>query len=82
MPIKTAYEAKVQHIQILDENGNFDEKLGKDLLTDADVKSLYEQMILSREFDEVAFKLQRTGRLGTFPQTRVRKPPRWGQRRR
>src|SRR6476619_1549086 len=70
MPIRTVFEGKIEHIQILDENGSFDEKLGKGLLSDAEVKSLYELMIVSREFDDVAFKLQRSGRLGTFPQNR------------
>jgi pyruvate dehydrogenase E1 component alpha subunit len=70
MPIRTVFEGKIENIQILDENGNFDEKLGKGLLSDAEVKSLYELMIVSREFDDVAFKLQRSGRLGTFPQNR------------
>ena len=70
MPIRTVYEAKVEHVQILDEDGKLDAKLAKDLLTDEEVKGLYEQMIVSREFDEVAFKLQRSGRLGTFPQNK------------
>ena len=70
MPLRTVFEAKIENISILDENGNFDEELGKDLLSDAEVKVLYEQMIVSREFDDVAFKLQRSGRLGTFPQNR------------
>ena len=28
MPITTAYETKIERISILDEKGNFDEKLG------------------------------------------------------
>ena len=70
MPIRTVYEAKVEQIQILDEDGKLDVKLAQGLLTDDEVKSLYEQMIVSREFDDVAFKLQRSGRLGTYPQTK------------
>src|SRR5688572_32839920 len=70
MPIRTVYEAKIENVQILDEDGKLDAKLAKDLLTDEEVKGLYEQMIVSREFDEVAFKLQRSGRLGTFPQNK------------
>ena len=45
---RRAQQGKIEHIQILDENGNFDEKLGKGLLSDAEVKSLYELMIVSR----------------------------------
>src|SRR5437016_1600801 len=70
MPIKTALQAKIDYLQILDENGKLDESLGKGLLEDADVKGLYEQMVISRAFDETAFKLQRSGRMGTFPQNK------------
>jgi len=70
MPLTTVYSAEIPYLQILDECGNFDAALAKDTLTDADVKALYEQMILNREFDESAFKLQRSGRLGTFPQSK------------
>lgn len=68
MPITTVFEAKIENISILDEHGNFDEKLGKGLIPDADVVKLYEHMCICRHFDEVAFKLQRSGRMGTYPQ--------------
>lgn len=68
MPLTSAYKAEIPFLQILDENGKLDAELAKDTLTDEDVKSLYEHMILNREYDEAAFKLQRSGRLGTFPQ--------------
>lgn len=70
MPIRTAYEAKLDYIQILDEHANFDEKLGENTLTDEDAVFLYEQMSLSRHYDEIAFKLQRSGRMGTYPQNK------------
>jgi pyruvate dehydrogenase E1 component alpha subunit len=73
MPRKTVYTADIQHLQLLDEEGNLDEKLAHDggpLLSDAEVKSLYEQMVINREYDEVAQKLQRSGRMGTFPQNK------------
>ncbi len=70
MPIKTVYKTQIDHIQILDENGKLDEKLAKDTLTDADVVGLYEQMNLCRQLDEIAFKLQRSGRMGTYPQNK------------
>ena len=44
MPITTAYETKIEHISILDEKGNFDEKLGKGLIPDADLVKLFEAM--------------------------------------
>jgi pyruvate dehydrogenase E1 component alpha subunit len=71
MPLTTAYRGEIASLEILDENGKLDEKLAKDAgLSDADVKFLYEQMIVNREFDDSAFRLQRSGRLGTFPQCR------------
>ncbi|MCH7961763.1 MAG: pyruvate dehydrogenase (acetyl-transferring) E1 component subunit alpha, partial [Planctomycetes bacterium] len=70
MPRRTVYEAKVEFVQILDEDGGFDEKLGKDLISDEQVVALYEHMVTCRELDEIAFKLQRSGRMGTFPQNK------------
>jgi pyruvate dehydrogenase E1 component alpha subunit len=68
MPITTAYETKIDRISILDEKGNFDEKLGKGLIPDADLVKLYEAMYACRHLDGVAFRLQRSGRMGTYPQ--------------
>ena len=70
MPQKTVYQAKIDYLQILDEQGCLDEALASNTLSDNEVKSLYEQMIVCREFDEAAFKLQRSGRMGTFPQNK------------
>ncbi|MCA9279971.1 MAG: pyruvate dehydrogenase (acetyl-transferring) E1 component subunit alpha [Phycisphaeraceae bacterium] len=70
MPRKVVYETKIEHVSILDEHGNFDKKLAKDTLTDDEVKFLYEQMIINRQLDEIAFKLQRSGRMGTYPQNK------------
>lgn len=68
MPVETVYQTKIEKVSILDENGNFDEKLGKGLIPDADLVKLYEHLVLCRQYDEVAFKLQRSGRMGTYPQ--------------
>ncbi|MBL8757859.1 MAG: pyruvate dehydrogenase (acetyl-transferring) E1 component subunit alpha [Phycisphaerae bacterium] len=73
MPIRTAYTAKVDYLQILDENGVLDEKLakpGEGTLTDEQVVFLYEQMLNGRQLDEIAFKLQRSGRIFTYPQNK------------
>jgi pyruvate dehydrogenase E1 component alpha subunit len=67
MPRKTIYHADIEHLSILDENGNLDENLAKDTLKPEQVKTLYEAMLISRELDDVAFKLQRSGRMGTYP---------------
>ncbi len=70
MPRKTVYHADVEYLQILDPEGHLDTELARGTLEDADVVALYEQMIICREFDETAFKLQRSGRMGTFPQNK------------
>src|SRR4051794_5915952 len=70
MSRSTVYEGKVEHLQILDENGRLDQQQFDGKLADAEVKALYERMIVYREFDEAAFKLQRSGRMGTFPQNK------------
>jgi len=70
MPRKTIYRGEVDYLQILDRNGNLDAELAAGTLSDVDVQILYQQMIVCREFDETAFKLQRSGRMGTFPQNK------------
>lgn len=70
MPIETIYEAKIEYLQILDENGTLDKKLAKDTLSDEQVIEAYEQMWICRQLDEIAFKLQRSGRMGTYPQNK------------
>ena len=70
MPVRTAFKTTIEHVSILDEDGKFDTKLGHDLIPDDDVVRLYEHMSICRHFDEVAFKLQRSGRMGTYPENR------------
>src|SRR5688500_7125991 len=70
MPLTRVYEGSVDHLQILDEHGKLDQDLAEGTLHDNDVLALYQQMIICREFDEAAFKLQRSGRMGTFPQNK------------
>jgi pyruvate dehydrogenase E1 component alpha subunit len=67
MPRTITYHADIEYLQILDENGLLDEALARGTLEPADVKSLYETMILSRELDNTAFNLQRSGQMGTYP---------------
>ena len=68
MPIKSIFQTEIKHTSILDEKGKFDAKLGKDLIPNDDLVRLYEHMLTCRVLDEVAFKLQRSGRMGTYPQ--------------
>ncbi|MCH8152578.1 MAG: pyruvate dehydrogenase (acetyl-transferring) E1 component subunit alpha [Planctomycetes bacterium] len=70
MPVRTVLSTNIEYISILDEHGEFDAKLGKDLISDEDVVKLYEHMTVCRRFDEIAFKLQRSGRMGTYPENR------------
>ena len=78
MPITTAFKTEIERISILDEHGNFDESLGKDLIPNADLVRLYEAMSACRFLDEVAFKLQRSGRMGTYPQNMGQEAPSLG----
>jgi len=68
MPITTAFKTEIPRISILDEHASFDEKLGKGLIPDGDLVKLYEAMFQCRHLDGVAFRLQRSGRMGTYPQ--------------
>lgn len=70
MPVKKVFTKSIENVSILDEHGSFDEKLGKGLIPDADLVRLYEHMSVCRVYDEVAFKLQRSGRMGTYPENR------------
>ncbi len=70
MPKRLAYQGTVEYIQILDEEGRLDQALAKDTLSDDEAVFLYEQMVINRHLDEIAFKLQRSGRMGTYPQNK------------
>ena len=65
MPRKIVYKAEIEYLQILDEHAQFDVELAEGTLTDAEVKALYQKMIICRAFDEAAFRLQRSGRTGS-----------------
>lgn len=65
MPRRTLAEFKLEHLQILDEDGNCDTEHEPDLAPDALLR-LYQGMARAREFDQRMLKLQRQGRLGTF----------------
>ena len=70
MPVKKVFTTAIEHVSILDENGNFDAALGKGLIPDDDLVRMYEHMGVCRHYDEIAFKLQRSGRMGTYPENR------------
>ncbi len=70
MPVSKVYETSIDRLSILEPDGTFDESLGKGVIPDGDAVKLYEHIMLCRKFDEIAFKLQRSGRMGTYPENR------------
>ncbi|MDP3918665.1 MAG: pyruvate dehydrogenase (acetyl-transferring) E1 component subunit alpha [Nanoarchaeota archaeon] len=63
--IKRLKSFEIDRLEILDENGKADTKL-MPKLSDKQIKDLYYWMVLTREFDLKALKLQRGGRMGTY----------------
>jgi pyruvate dehydrogenase E1 component subunit alpha len=55
----------VEHLSILDSEGNLDAALEPDLSAD-DLRRLYRGMLIGRRLDERMLRLQRQGRIGTF----------------
>lgn len=66
MPREEVFSGSVDHLQVLDKDGNVDEELEPDLDDDT-LQEMYRLMVLGRRFDEKAVSLQRQGRIGTFP---------------
>jgi len=65
MPKKSIGEFSVSFIQVVDEHGNVDRELEPQAAPE-DLLRLYRVMLLAREADGRALKLQRQGRIGTF----------------
>jgi pyruvate dehydrogenase E1 component alpha subunit len=65
MPMKPLESFGVSYLQVLDEGGNVDGDL-EPKLGEGDLVKLYRFMLLAREADQRALKLQRQGRIGTF----------------
>lgn len=66
MPRVRVYEAVTERLEILDEEGRVDDSLMPELDPER-VRGLYRDMVLMRTFDDKALKLQRQGRMGTWP---------------
>ncbi len=66
MPEEIVEAFQVKSLTILDEKGNSSGSLVPSL-TDAELKRMYELLVLARTFDRRALSLQREGRLGTYP---------------
>ncbi len=66
MPEQILGSFQVKRLSILDEKGNADAALAPPF-SDAELKRMYESLVLLRAFDQRAMNLQREGRLGTYP---------------
>jgi pyruvate dehydrogenase E1 component alpha subunit len=66
VPSRPLVSYEIDRVEVLSEEGLVDETLMPDLAP-AQIQHLYRHMVLTRQFDERMFKLQRQGRLGTYP---------------
>ena len=66
MPRTKVYEAVTERLEILDTEGVVDSALMPEI-DPSRVRDLYRDMVLMRTFDTKALKLQRQGRMGTWP---------------
>ena len=66
MPRTRVYEAVTERLEILDTEGQVDGDL-MPRSTPSEIRDLYRDMVLLRTFDGKALKLQRQGRMGTWP---------------
>ncbi|RMD65000.1 MAG: pyruvate dehydrogenase (acetyl-transferring) E1 component subunit alpha [Planctomycetota bacterium] len=70
MPLEVVETFTIRRLQILAPDGSLDEDLARNTLSDEQVVALYRHMTTCRQLDEIAFKLQRSGRMGTYPQNK------------
>jgi len=66
MPRSKVYEAVTERLEILDIEGRVDAALMPEI-DPSRIRDLYRDMVLMRTFDTKALKLQRQGRMGTWP---------------
>ena len=66
MPRTKVYEAVTERLEILDTEGVVDTALMPEI-DPSRIRDLYRDMVLMRTFDSKALKLQRQGRMGTWP---------------
>ncbi|MCU0302481.1 MAG: pyruvate dehydrogenase (acetyl-transferring) E1 component subunit alpha [Thermoanaerobaculales bacterium] len=69
MPRTQVYHAVTERLEILDPEGKVDRELAPDLPPET-VRRMYRDMALMRAMDDKALKLQRQGRMGTWPPIR------------
>ena len=66
MPREEVYHAVTERLEILGVDGGVDAELMPSLDPE-EVRELYRNMVLMRAYDDKALKLQRQGRMGTWP---------------
>ncbi len=66
MPRTKVYEAVTERLEILDTEGGVDTALMPEI-DPSRIRDLYRDMVQMRTFDSKALKLQRQGRMGTWP---------------
>ncbi len=67
--LRSAFEGRVQYLQIMDEKGNVDEPLFPKELSGDKLVEMLKLMLLTRNADEKAISLQRQGRTATYAPT-------------
>lgn len=65
MPLKKVFEGSVDYLQILDKDGNVDQKLEPKLPREL-LEKMYVLMVRGRAWDKKCLALQRTGRMYTY----------------
>lgn len=63
---KRVFEAEIDYLQVLDENGNADPALLPKELTPDKITEIYRYMCFARAYDEKMLSLQRQGRIATY----------------
>ncbi len=69
MPRETAFEGRIEHLQILSPEGRLSSS-HRPTLSPEQIREMFRLMLLLRTFDDKALKLQREGRLGTYASAR------------
>jgi pyruvate dehydrogenase E1 component alpha subunit len=65
MPMNRVYEGHIEHLQILDKDGNVDKALEPDIPRET-LERMYYYLVLARVWDRKCLALQRTGRMYTY----------------
>jgi len=69
MPLNEIANFNVKYLQVVDVEGNADDSVHPPIGEDK-IKEIYHLMVLLRTFDEKLFNLQRSGKIGTYAQTK------------